>query len=149
MVRSVPIYPEVGIMTVTNGQQLRGKLRADIPYPVKAEVEYRLKQSRRIVEVGRSQTVSLSGGEVVLDSKRRLASGMEIDLILTWPVPLGTLGHLVLRIQGRTLASRGTRTKVEIGRYNFETRTEPNRANKAKPVKAVGTALPDAAPFAS
>ena len=138
-------------MTVTNGQ-LRGKPRAkhDIPYPVQADVEYRLKQGKRVVEVGRSQTVSLSGSEVVLDSKRRLASGMEIDLILTWPGPLGTLGCLVLRIQGRTLASRGTRTTVKIGRYNFETRTEPNRAAEPKPVKAAGTAqLPHAAPFAS
>ena len=138
-------------MKLTN-VQLRGKpqARREIAYPVQAEVEYRLKDGRRIVEMGRSQTVSLSGTEVVLDSKRRLASGMEIDLILTWPGPLGTLGRLVLRVQGRTVASRGKRTKVQIARYNFGTRTEPKRAAQPKPIKAIGTThFRHAAPFAS
>lgn len=138
-------------MPVTNGQ-LRGKSGAvrDIStYPVHAEVEYRLKQGKRVVEVGRTQMVSLSSTEVVLDSGQQLAPRMDIELIMTWPGLHGTLGRLALRLQGRTMGGRGSRTKVQIGRYDFATRTEPNRA-RPKPTKAVGVAhLQDAAPFAS
>lgn len=140
-------------MLVTNGQQFRSNSRLvrDIPYPVQAKVEYRLKQGRRVVEVGRSQTVSLSASQVVLDSERRLTPGMEIDLILTWPGPLGTLGRLVLHVHGRTLAGTGKRTKVHIDRYGFKTRMEPTTATPSRKItKTVGTAhLPHATPFAS
>ena len=139
-------------MLVTNGQ-LRSNSRPvrDALYPVQAEVEYRLKQGRRVVEVGRSRTVSLSGNQVVLDSERHLTPGMEIDLILTWPGPLGTLGRLVLRIQGRTLAGAGKRTRIQIERYTFATRSEPASAPPSRKFpKTVPTAhLPHAAPFAS
>lgn len=139
-------------MLVTNGQ-LRSSPRPvrDVPYPVQAEVEYRLKQGRRVVEVGRSRTLSLSASQIVLDSDRRLTPGMEIDLILTWPGPLGTLGRLVLRVHGRTLAGTGKRTKVQIERYGFKTRMEPTTATPARKItKTVGTAhLPHATPFAS
>ena len=139
-------------MLVTNGQ-LRSNSRParDVPYPVQAEVEYRLKQGRRVVEVGRSRTVSLSASQVVLDSERRLTPGMEIDLILTWPGPLGTLGRLVLRVHGRTLAGAGKRTKVQIDRYGFKTRPEWTAAAASRKItKSIGTAhLPHATPFAS
>lgn len=132
--------------------QLRGKVRAarDFSmYPVRAEVEYRLKQGRRVVEVGRTQMVSLNSNEIVLNSQQQLAPRMDIELIMTWPGLQGTLGRLVLRVYGWTVPGRGSRTKVLIAGYNFETRPEPNQA-RPKPVKALGdTHLPHAAPFAS
>lgn len=138
-------------MPVTNGQ-LRGKsgvVRDILSYPVHAEVEYRLKQGKRVVEVGRTQTVSLSSSEIVLNSKQHLAPGMDIELIMTWPGLRGPLKRLILRVYGRTAAGRGSRTKVQICGYDFETRSEPNRA-ETKPVKAVVDAnLPHATPFAS
>jgi len=138
-------------MSIPNGQP-RGKSRAahDIPYPVRTEVEYRLKQGKRVVEVGRTHTVSLSVREVVLDSKQQMAGGMEIELILPWPGPLGKLGRLVLRVQGRTVAGVGRHTTVQIGQYDFETSLETHRPAQRKPLKTMGeTSLPHAAPFAS
>ncbi len=138
-------------MPVTNGQ-LRGKssvVRDFAAYPVHAEVEYRLKQGKRIVEVGRTQTSSLSSTEIVLNCHQQLAPGMDIEMIITWPGLRGTPGRLVLRVHGRTVAATGSGTKVQISGYDFETRREPNGAH-AKPVKPVKDAqLPHAAPFAS
>ncbi|HLK47931.1 MAG TPA: hypothetical protein VKT49_07340 [Bryobacteraceae bacterium] len=135
-------------MSVTNGHlRVNSRSERGNPYPVRAEVEYRLKQGKRVVEVGRTQTVSLSGSQVVLDSNRRLAPGMDIELILTWPGPLGTLGMLALRLQGRTLAGRGPQTKVQIGRYGFEARTKPAARKPATPIGSAPFA--QAAPFAS
>src|SRR5579871_916202 len=115
MVRSVPILPEVWTMLVTNGQ-LRSNSRParDLSYPVQAEVEYRLKQGKRVVEMGCGRTVSLSGTHVVLDLGRHLAPDMEIELNLTWPGPLGTVGGLALHIKGRTFAGARKRTTVQI-----------------------------------
>ncbi len=138
-------------MPVTNGQ-LRGKsgdVSDIVSYPVRAEVEYRLKQGKRVVEVGRTQMVSLSSSEVILNTTRQLAPRMDVELITTWPGLHGMLGRLVLRVHGRTGAGRGSRTKVQVDGYDFETRPEPNRA-RPKPVKAAGDAhLSHAAPVAS
>ena len=127
-------------MPVTNGQ-LRGRTGAArdfSSYPVRAEVEYRLKQGRRVVEVGCTQMVSLSSSEVVLNSRHALPPRMDIELILTWPGLQRTLGRLTLRLKGRTLPGRGSRTKVQVVRYDFETRSETNRP-QPKPVKTIGT----------
>ena len=133
-------------MTITDGQARVEKIKRYIPFPVQAEVVYRLKQGRRLVESGRTQSLTLSGSEVVLNSQRRMPSGMEIELIMTWPVPKGTSGSLVLCIKGRTAGGQGKRTKVQIGRYNFEARTETER----RPAKTMrDEPLSSVAPFAS
>ena len=134
-------------MAVVSNRRNPGKSRRDLTYPVRAEVEYRLKQGRRIVEVGQTQSVSLSGSEIVINSARRLTPGMEIELILSWPGPLGTLGSLLLRIKGRTSNGRGKRTRIQIGRYRFEAGSTLARAKGPQRVKAV--TLSRVTPFAS
>jgi hypothetical protein len=93
--------------------------------------------------------VSLSNGEIVLNSQQQLPPRMDVELIMTWPGWQGTLARLILRVHGRTVAGRGSRTKVQIVSYDFETRAEPNRA-QPKPLKSAEEEhLPHAAPFAS
>lgn len=133
-------------MSITKAELRVEKVKRFVPFPVQADVEYRLKQGRRLVESGRTQSVTLSGSAVVLNSARRMPSGMEIELTMTWPVPKGSPASLVLCIKGRTAGGQGKRTRVEIGRYNFEARGDPAR----KPPEATGSEpLSRVAPFAS
>jgi hypothetical protein len=130
-------------MTSANRETSR-KSKRGLSYPVRAEVEYRLKQGRRVVEVGQTQSVSLSSSEIVINCARRLAPAMEIELALTWPGPLGASASTILRIKGRTSNGSGKRTRIQIGRYAFETRSS------AKLPQAVATVtLPRVTPFAS
>ena len=135
-------------MQPTNGRprvKSATKEKSDHGYPVRAEVKYVAKRGTRTIEKGCGQAVELSGTEVVLDCAHRLASGMDIELTLAWPGPLGTLGGLILHIKGRTLAAHGNHSTVAIREYDFETEAE----SAAKPAKSSGEALPHITPLAS
>ena len=143
-------------MRLTNGpaQAKSGRRRKlDVLYPIHAEADYVLRRGKRIVETGHGQTVSLKGNRLVLDSVKRLASGMDVELTMLWPAPAGNLQELMLRIKGRTAGGQGNQTAVRIGQYDFEARSgsadvpDLPADPPSKAVKASGSAhLPHPAP---
>src|SRR5579872_4765223 len=136
-------------MQLTNGRpqvKSRSKQKSDHRYPVQAEVAYVAKRGSRIVAKGCGQAVQLSGTELVLECANRLASGMDIELTLAWPGPIGMLGGLTLHIEGKTSVSHGNRCTVKIMQYDFETPAE----RAAKPASSTsGLRLPHMTPLAS
>jgi hypothetical protein len=133
------------------------KRPADLHYPAQAQVEYVIKRGSQTVRTGCGQAITLSSNEVTIDSAAPLASGMDIELIVPWPAPAGTVDGLMLRIKGRTVRSQGNRATVLIAEYDFEMRPEPKavqtseqRASGAKSSKLQANApLRQIAPLAS
>jgi|SRR5581483_228873 len=136
-------------MQLTNGRprvKSATKGKPDLHYPVQAQVEYVVRRGARAVERGSGHAVQLSGAELILECACPLPSGMDIELRLAWPGPIGTVDGLMLRIKGRISVPRGNGHTIEIIKYDFETR-RPSAAKSAKPSPV--TILPQVTPLAS
>ncbi len=88
-------------------------------YPVGVDVFYKLTRNATTLDQGSGRTVDFSGTGVLFQPDRRLPSGVELELLIDWPVQIDGVTVLHAAISGRVVRSTADGTAVEIRRFRF------------------------------
>ena len=90
-------------------------------FPIEQDVRYKMLYGQRIAETGSGKTMNISSGGIWFSTQTMLASGMPIELSLTWPVLLNDSCPMKLMIYGCVVRSNDKGAAVAIERYEFRT----------------------------
>ena len=96
----------------------------DRHYPIRLDLEYRLKDSEQEL-AGSGSTISISSSRVLFEAKNALPPGSLVELTVAWPVELENRITLRLIILGRTVEVNGNCTLVDVVRHEFRIRALP------------------------
>lgn len=88
-------------------------------YPVGVDLSYRLTRNGTILDQGSGRTVDFSGTGLLFQPNRKLPSGVELELLIDWPVRIDGMTVLHAAISGRVVRSTANGTAVEIRRFRF------------------------------
>ena len=102
---------------LTDYEERRAKKR----FPVEQEVRYRALVGQQVRETGAGKTINISSGGVCFTTQKRLATGMAVELSITWPVLLRESCHLKLMVHGSVIRSSAEEAVLAIERYEFRT----------------------------
>ncbi len=101
-------------------------------YPIELDLRYKLIHGRQVLNGGVGKTRDISTKGVFFSADQALPSGLDVELSMDWPVRLGGLYHLQVKIAGKVLRSGERGTAVQIRHYEFRTRgIGPISAEKA------------------
>ena len=101
-------------------------------YPIELDLRYKLIHGRQVLNGGVGRTRDISTKGVFFSADQALPSGLDVELSMDWPLRLGGLCHLQLKIAGKVLRSGERGTAVQITHYEFRTRgIGPISAEKA------------------
>jgi len=92
-------------------------------FPIVRDVRYKVTSGKGERESGIGKTVNVSSGGVLFAAPKPLAPGKRIELSISWPAQLDGKCALKLLARGRITRCRGTNVAVEIGNYEFRTRS--------------------------
>jgi hypothetical protein len=92
-------------------------------FPIVRDVRYKVTSGKGELESGIGKTVNVSSGGVLFAAPKPLAPGKRIELSISWPAQLDGKCALKLLARGRITRCRGTNVAVEIGNYEFRTRS--------------------------
>jgi hypothetical protein len=90
-------------------------------FPVRAEVRYRVFQSKAVQLVGAGKTVDFSSGGVLFTTSEPLLTGRLVEVSVTWPARLGETCPLQLVATGRIVRADAAKAAMRIERYEFKT----------------------------
>jgi hypothetical protein len=88
---------------------------------------------QRIAETGSGKTMNIPGGGIWFSTQTMLASGMPIELSLTWPVLLNDSCPMKLMSYGCVVRSNDKGAAVAIERYEFRTQGRSRQNQPAIP----------------
>jgi hypothetical protein len=91
-------------------------------YPIELDLRYKLIHGRQVLNGGVGRTRDISTKGVFFSADQALPSGLDVELSMDWPVRLGGLCHLQVKIAGKVLRSGERGTAVQIRRCEFRTR---------------------------
>ena len=109
------------------GGRSNGERRAHERYPIRLDVEFRVRDRKR-VQIGRGHTVNLSSGGILFESEQPLDPGIPIELSITWPWCITDQVGLKLQVSGRTLRAQQNRIAVKAERHKFLADPRPGTA---------------------
>lgn len=111
---------------------VRANRRLHQRYPIELDLRYKLIHGRQVLNVGVGKTHDISTKGVFFSADQALPSGLDVELSMDWPLRLGGLCPLQLKIAGKVLRSGELGTAVQITHYEFRTRgVGPISAEKA------------------
>ena len=118
-----------GTVLTGTGRDRRRKRR----FRIDQEVRYRMLYGQRIAETGVGRTRNISSGGLWFSTENTLASGMPVELSITWPALLNDSCPMKLVIYGCVIRSSDKGAAVAIERYEFRTQgslgCQPVRTN--------------------
>jgi hypothetical protein len=93
--------------------------RCQYRYPVGVDVFYKLTRDGTILEQGAGRTVDFSGTGLLFQPDRNLPSGVDLELLIDWPVRIDGETVLHAAIFGKVIRSSAEGTAVTIRRFRF------------------------------
>jgi hypothetical protein len=108
--------------SMTSGERER---RVKRRFQIEQDVRYKMLYGQRIAETGTGRTVNISSGGVWFTTDSMLATGMPIELSMSWPVLLNDSCAMKLMIYGCVVRSNEKGAAVAIERYEFRTTGRP------------------------
>ena len=101
------------------------------------EVRYKMLYGQQIAETGTGKTTNMSSSGLWFSTPNMLATGMPVELSMTWPVLLNDRCPMKLMVYGCVVRSDAMGAAVAIERYEF--RIQGTRATQ--PTLAMPQAL--------
>ncbi|HEY1239289.1 MAG TPA: hypothetical protein VGF16_01980 [Bryobacteraceae bacterium] len=83
------------------------------------ELVYKLTRNGTILDQGSGRTVDFSGTGLLFQPDRKLPSGVELELLIDWPVQIDGATVLHAAISGRVIRTSVEGTAVTIRRFRF------------------------------
>jgi hypothetical protein len=90
-------------------------------YPVELDLRYQMIHRRQVLSGGVGKTRDLSTKGVFFSAAQPLPKGLDVELSIDWPIRLGGLCPLQVKIAGKVLRSGVNGTAVLIRNYEFRT----------------------------
>src|SRR5260370_4105120 len=90
-------------------------------YPIELDLRYKLIHRRQVLNGGVGKTRDISTKGVFFSADQALAKGLDVELLMDWPLRLGGLCPLQVKIAGKVLRSGESRTPGQIRNYEFRT----------------------------
>lgn len=90
-------------------------------YPIRLELQYKMRKLGLVKLTGSGRTVNISRGGVFFESDRPLPEHGEIDLVVNWPFLLDDACPLKLIVRGRIVRSDKKGSAVRMRSYDFRT----------------------------
>ena len=90
-------------------------------YPVELDLRYKVIRRRQVLNggVGKTRDISMTG--VFFSADQALPKGLDVELSVDWPLQLGGLCLLQVKIAGKVLRSGESKTAVQLRNYEFRT----------------------------
>lgn len=107
--------------TIQQFDTIAGDRRRDKRYELELDLRWKLIRRRRLLESGEGRTVDLSSGGILFDAGRPLPPGLNVELLITWPVMLHNVAPLQLMVYGKIVRSLGRRTAIRMVQHEFRT----------------------------
>jgi hypothetical protein len=80
-----------------------------------------------VLESGRGYTVDLSSGGILFEAEHTLPVGLNVELLIDWPVLLHNVAPMRLQVTGRIVRTVGNRIAIESAQHEFRTQgSQPN-----------------------
>ena len=108
---------------------IAGDRREDRRYPIELELKYKLIRRKRVLETGAGKTINLSSGGICFEAERGLPVGLNVELLISWPVLLHNVAPMRLLVAGRIVRNDSRRIAVRALQHEF--RTQGSGANLA------------------
>ncbi|MGB9457255.1 MAG: PilZ domain-containing protein [Bryobacteraceae bacterium] len=100
---------------------IAGDRRRDKRYELELDLRWKLIRRRRLLEGGEGRTVDVSSGGILFDAGRPLPPGLNVELLINWPVMLHNVAPLQLMVYGKIIRSTGRRTAIRMVQHEFRT----------------------------
>lgn len=113
-------------------QSIAGDRRSDRRYELPLELRWKLIRRRKVLYTGEGQTLDLSSGGILFDSRRPLPVGLDVELSISWPILLNNSAPLQLVVMGRIVRSTGTQVAIRMVQHEF--RTAGVAADQSRPL---------------
>ncbi|MGO9010332.1 MAG: PilZ domain-containing protein [Bryobacteraceae bacterium] len=107
--------------TIQQFDTIAGDRRRDKRYELELALRWKLIRRRRLLESGEGRTVDVSSGGILFDAGRPLPPGLNVELLITWPVMLHNVAPLQLMVYGKIIRSGGQRTAIRMVQHEFRT----------------------------
>jgi hypothetical protein len=114
--------PEDRVFNQSGERERRTKRR----FVIEQEIKYKMLYGQRIAETGKGTTMNISSGGVWFTTENVLATGMPVELSMSWPVLLNDSCPMKLMIYGCVIRSNERGAAVAIERYEFRTQGSRN-----------------------
>ena len=101
--------------------RIAGDRRQDRRYPIELELKYKLIRRKRVLETGVGRTLDLSSGGILFEADRPLPVGLNVELLITWPVLLHNIAPMRLLVGGRVVRSLHNRIALRTVQHEFRT----------------------------
>jgi PilZ domain-containing protein len=100
---------------------LLGDRRSNKRYPLRLDVEYKVRGQGRIKHLGVGRTLNFSSGGVLFETLGKVPAGRLIDLAIKWPFLLDGECGLKLQLRGYLVRRDDRKIAVKITHYEFRT----------------------------
>jgi hypothetical protein len=107
-----------------------GDRREDRRYPIELELKYKLIRRKRVLETGVGKTLNLSSGGIYFEAEHKLPVGLNVELLITWPVLLHSVAPMRLLVSGRIVRAEGRRVALRSVQHEFRTQGSPSLTNE-------------------
>jgi c-di-GMP-binding flagellar brake protein YcgR len=101
-----------------NGERERRTKRR---FQIEQDIRYKMLYGQRIAETGTGKTVNISSGGLWFTTETMLATGMPVEISMSWPVLLNDSCPMKLMIYGCVIRANEKGAAVAIERYEFRT----------------------------
>lgn len=90
-------------------------------YPINLGIEYRLRRKGQMEQVGIGETLNVSSGGVLFETRDALPVGRSIEVLMDWPFPLEGVYPLKLVMHGHVVRSDSKCAAVLSRHHEFRT----------------------------
>lgn len=117
-------------------QGIAGDRRSDRRYELPLDLRWKLIRRRKVLNSGEGQTVDLSSGGILFDSRRPLPVGLDVELSITWPILLNNHAPMQLVVYGRIVRCTGNTVAIRRVQHEFRTMgVGPDQGRSPAPAK--------------
>jgi hypothetical protein len=110
-------------------ETIAGNRRKDRRYEINLRAKWKLIRRRRVLDAGEGSTLDLSSGGLLLNVGRKLPTGLNVEVSITWPVLLHGKARLQLVAVGRIVRASGHHVAVRSVQHEFRTVGRTETAN--------------------
>jgi len=98
-----------------------GDRRSNKRYPLRLDVEYKVRRRGRVEHFGVGRTLNFSSGGVLFETFGDVPVGSPIDLAVKWPFLLDGKCGLKLQLRGYVVRRDDKKIAVKIAHYEYRT----------------------------
>jgi hypothetical protein len=98
---------------------IAGERRDNRRYGLQLELTWKLMRRRRVLDTGSGRTFDLSSSGIIFYAGRALPEGLNVELLIAWPVLLHDVAPLQLTVAGRIVRCEDCMIAIQMVQHEF------------------------------